>query len=264
MTAIAGVPDLTLERLRDEGLIPAEATAVYLSGSLVAGLGHANSDVDLFVVADERPAVEPSGELRRPLEPTTVPIVVCWFGATRVDTEYWTPGQVSQLVARVADTDLGGGRIAGVDISDDDVDFLYRLAVAQPLVGSDWLAERQRELEGARFPLLLAARAFTEADTYVEDALGLLQSDDPASAVLAARSAFGYTVDGLLAYAGELSPSAKWRARKLARARPAELSWDDYWRIETMRDLDAARPEAWVELVLERCQDITGRIDFLE
>ena len=218
MTAIAGVPDLTLERLRDEGLIPAEATAVYLSGSLVAGLGHANSDVDLFVVADERPAVEPSGELRRPLEPTTVPLV----------------------------------------------DFLYRLAVAQPLVGSDWLAERQRELEGARFPLLLAARAFTEADTYVEDALGLLQSDDPASAVLAARSAFGYTVDGLLAYAGELSPSAKWRARKLARARPAELSWDDYWRIETMRDLDAARPEAWVELVLERCQDITGRIDFLE
>jgi len=28
-----------------------------------------------------------------------------------------------------------------IEMSADDVDFLYRLAVAQPLVGSDWLAE---------------------------------------------------------------------------------------------------------------------------
>lgn len=80
----------------------------------------------------------------------------------------------------------------------DDVDFLYRLAIARPLEGAAWLAQQQQRLAASEFASMVAQRNFGTADSLFEDALGMLRVDDPQSAVLAAHEGFGRAIDGLL------------------------------------------------------------------
>jgi hypothetical protein len=80
--------------------------------------------------------------------------------------------------------------------------------------------------------------------------------------VLAATLAFDYVVDGLVAADGELSPNPKWRARKMLRAQPLALTWDEYWAVETKRELDLDQPEQWTRGVLARCQELMASVDF--
>ena len=82
---------------------------------------------------------------------------------------------------------------------------------------------------------MVAAGHFDAADDAIEDAVGLIKSADLASAVLSARRAFDLTIDGLLAHCGEFAPSEKWRARKLARAKPAQIGWEEFWDMQTMQ-----------------------------
>jgi hypothetical protein len=41
---------------------------------------------------------------------------------------------------------------------------------------------------------------------------------------------------------------------------PPELSFEDYWALETLRDLDPEAPGTWVETVLTVCQDIANEV----
>jgi hypothetical protein len=257
------VDEITLERLRDESIVPdsVEPLCVFLSGSIIAGWGHQNSDVDVYVVTESPPDVEPSEWAPRPVDPPSIPIVIRFVDGTRWDVEYWLDAQVDQVLDKVVSADLEGDRIAGFNLTPDDKDFIYRLAIGRPVAGAEWLRRRQDALDRARYATIVASFAFNEADSFIEDAVGQLQSGDDVSAVLAVRIAFGLAVDGLLATKGELSPSPKWRARKMRRACPPEISWDDYWSLETMRDFDADDPAGWVRQVIERCQEVTLAVD---
>jgi hypothetical protein len=41
---------------------------------------------------------------------------------------------------------------------------------------------------------------------------------------------------------------------------PPELSFDDYWQLETMRSYDPETPEKWVEEVLRTCQHVSTEV----
>ena len=121
---------------------------------------------------------------------------------------------------------------------------------------------RQEALRAARLNLLVASRRFSQADSSIEDALGLLETGDQPTALLAASIAFTFVVDGLVAAEGELSPNPKWRAEKVRCAQSNALSWDEYWDLETRRHLDPAQPEPWIRHVLARCQELMLSLDF--
>ncbi|MDQ5820889.1 MAG: hypothetical protein M3540_05560 [Actinomycetota bacterium] len=250
-----------LEHLVDGRLLPDEREAVFVSGSLVAGWQHANSDVDLYVITDAEPASAPAAYSRVRLEPDLVPIVVGFAEGRRFDVEYWQEGQVDQVLAKVESFDLEGEESAGSDLGAEEADFLYRLSVGVALEGEDWLRRRQTALEHSAIRPIFTSLAFNHADGFIEDAVGLLRSGDHETAILCAHRGFQLVVDGLLAHYGELSPSAKWRARKVHAAHPAELAWERYWELETMRGLDLDRPATWVEDVLQECQRIMEAVD---
>jgi predicted nucleotidyltransferase len=255
---LAGV---TVERMREEGIVPDDCVCAFLSGSIVAGWGNATSDLDIYVVSASVPNVAATGSVAHFGDPPTVPILVRVVGDSRWDVEFWLESQVDQVVEKVTATELDGERPAGLDFTPDDKDFLYRLSIGLALIGEDWLRSRRETIEAARYPTIVATVAFSQADGYVEDALGQLEAGDDVSAVLSARIAFDHAVDGLLATKGELAPNPKWRARKLLRAQPSEISWDDYWEVETMQRFDPANPAAWVRGVIERCQELMLEVD---
>ena len=248
----------SLTDLPEAIVVPRNAVCVFVSGSLVAGWGHAASDVDLYVVTDLPVSIEATALLDLNLSPDLIPIVTMYGrGSQRYDIEYWTTQQVQTMLDAVA---------RGVDspprLSPADVDCFYRIDVGMAISGAAWLRGAQDQLAGSALPLLLANREFGAADSYVEDAVGLLEVGDRESAVLAARQALGHAVDGYLAARGSFSPKEKWRYRKVKELPKSPLSPDEYWALETMRDLDPADPHAWVMRVLGVCHSLVTEVDF--
>jgi hypothetical protein len=249
------LPDL--DTLRGAGVpLPDAPSCVYLSGSFASGMAHASSDFDVFVITAEPFMPEnPTGMGHASVEPASYPIVIRQLPAGRCDIEYWQQSQVSALLAKFAP----GNATLGFTV--EDVDFLYRLAIALPLSDDGWLQEHKAVLAASEFASMVAQRSFGTADSLFEDALGMLAVGDCESAVLAAHEGFGRAVDGLLASLGEFSPRRKWRARKFLRVQPALMDFAEYWAVETMRGFDPDAPASWVREVIERARELMMEVE---
>lgn len=249
------LPDLAL--LEAAGVpLPQEPACVYLSGSFASGMAHAASDFDIFVVT-KQPFTpdDPTGIGHSSVKPHEYPIVIRELAEGRCDIEYWLEDQVKGMIEMFAP----GNSTLGFTI--EDVDFLYRLSIARPLSSPGWLACRQDALAASEFASMVAQRSFGTADSLFEDALGMLEAGDTYSAVLAAHEGFGRAVDGLLAIHRQYSPRRKWRAQKLKLAQPELLSLEEFWRLETMRDLHPDQPTDWVREVIERSRELMMEVE---
>jgi hypothetical protein len=243
--------------------MPEVVTAAFVAGAVAAGRAHDRSDLDVYVVTERLDPVEPTDRQFRGVDGEPIPLLVRNVqDGYRLDVEYWREAQAEHVFRRIRERPLDGTHVIGLNVTEDDLDFLSDVWIGRPLAGAGWLAEHQEMLRRIRLNLLVASRRFSQADSSIEDALGLLESGDHFSAVLAASLAFNFVVDGLVAAAGELSPNPKWRAQKVLRARPEALSWDTYWAIETRRQLEPDRPEPWIRDVLARCQELMLSVDF--
>jgi len=238
----------TLAQVREAIAVPDDTLCVYLSGSVLAGWGHRFSDLDVFVVGRSRAEVDALFTIAH-----DVSLELRQVGALRWDIEYWREDEVDALVAQFE------GEPGAYD--DKDADMLYRLDRGRALLGEAWLAQRQQRLRASCFGRTLARRAVNKADNLLEDALGMLDSGDVESAMLAARLAFGKVTDALLHQQGDWCPSEKWRSRRLATAQPAALSHDVWWGVETMQDFDEGDPAAWVLETVRLCRDLILEVE---
>ncbi|MFD5483313.1 hypothetical protein [Streptomyces hawaiiensis] len=258
--------------LREQGLLPDTYLCVYAAGSLVRGWGNETSDLDLYVVTDDgasdegengTPAASAGVEDFHPvaLTPDRVPVAVPTLGDRRGDVEYWSAGQLEQLMAKISWEAYRSERDIGATVSQVERDALVKLGHAIALDGVPWLEERQRLLRSSAFGRTIAARGLDLADTFAEDALGQLGSGDAESAVLTAKLAFGYAADALLAHHGEYGTTAKWRSKRYRAAAPTVLPFEPYWRIETMRDYDPDDPGRWIEDVIGCVRRISMEVE---
>jgi tyrosine-protein phosphatase YwqE/predicted nucleotidyltransferase len=231
-----------LERLRELSLLPEGVECVFVSGSTVTGWAHARSDVDVYVVAAERPPLDGLRRVGVPLREPEVLVAERREGGTRWEIQYWLPSQVEALVAKAE-----RGAEGGVSLASEELAFYHRLAGARAIAGADWLRRVQERLAASRLPSMVLAHAREEAESFVDDAEGLVESGDLVSATLCARKAFGRAVDALLVSKGDLSLSERWRGRRLQRVGPPELGWDRYWAVETLRDYDPDAPRPWLD-----------------
>lgn len=244
-----------LETLHDRGLLPADHLAVLCVGSMARGWANETSDYDFNVVTRSPWQGASARTVPVPLLPGTVPTASFHVDGKRWEVKYWTDSQVDQMLAKVTWDQFEAGTTTAKVLIDAEELFLERLISCVTLSGAGWVRGRRQALDGSAFRAFVTSRSLAAADEAVEDALGQLGAQDEHSAVLSARKAFGHTVDALLesreAY-GSRTP--KWRARRFRDARPDELSYEDYWAMETMRDFDPDRPGAWVTSVVQRCR----------
>ncbi|NWF29769.1 nucleotidyltransferase domain-containing protein [Streptomyces sp. PKU-EA00015] len=258
------LPDLqgVVARLRNEGLLPEDHRAVLCVGSVARGWANERSDYDLVVVTGEPFATERARPLPVPLRPGTVPTVTVHVDGRRWEIKYWTDDQIGQLLDKVSWERFDSGTVSAKVLLDVEELCLERLLTCIPLVGEAWVRQRCRELGESAFRAFAATRSLAGLDSAVEDALGQLDAGDTASAVLSARRAVGHVVDALLESHGCFgSAQPKWRARRFQEAAPAQLSFEEYWALETMRGFDPAAPEIWVKETVEVCNRLCMEVE---
>jgi len=112
---------LALEKLAED----AEDLCVFVSGSLVEGLGNSTSDIDLYVIGDRRP-VGPAVIQKK----NTFCISKHEYGERRVDVEFWSRTGASELASKLARIDVERDLDA---FECEAVDFIHRLKVGLPL-----------------------------------------------------------------------------------------------------------------------------------
>ncbi|WP_240137681.1 hypothetical protein [Streptomyces sp. MUM 178J] len=258
-------PLITLEDLRTHGLLPDTYKAVYLSGSRVRGWGNAASNLNIYVITGDeqwqRPTTNPHPIA---LRPDTLSVEILTVDGCRWDVEYWMDAQVDQVLSKVTWDEYETGQIAGGRLTSYEIDFLERLTYARAITGEEWLTGRVADLRTSAYRASLVARGLNFADVAVEDAVGQMESGDIESAVLSARIAFGFSVDALLASHDEFGGSPKWRARRYRIAAPPEVSFDEYWALESMQSLDPAAPGKWVEEVVMFCRKVASEVEIEE
>jgi hypothetical protein len=248
--------------LLSRGLVPSDALAAFLVGSVARGWANPGSDYDVNVVTAVPPTSGPTGQVLLPLDPPTVPVADAALPDRRCEVKYFLDTQVDQLLAKVSWAAYEGAGTAGGQLGTVEELFLERLATCVPLTGSEWVQQRRSSLAASAFGAYTVTRSLAQADGSVEDALGQLAAGDVESAVLSARKAYGNAVDALCESRGEYGYHLpKWRARRVRAVASAALPFDTYWAVETMRAYDPADPAAWVESVLYACADLALATD---
>ncbi|MFJ9556038.1 hypothetical protein ACIRPH_19645 [Nocardiopsis sp. NPDC101807] len=256
-------PGSLLRELRGRALVPEDSLAVCNVGSVARGWSNHGSDLDFNVVSRNAWKHGEGHGFPVPLVPDRVPTAFFLGHGHRWEIKYWTEGQVSQILAKVAWSRFEeGGTAPDKVLSEAEELFIERCVTGIPMEGDEWIEGRRREIDGSAFRAIVVTRSLTRSDGYVEDALGQLSVDDLPSAVLSARSAFGHAVDALLESHGCYGSSIpKWRARRYGEISTEVLSYDEYWALETMRDYDPTAPGRWVREVISVCRRISSAIE---
>lgn len=250
---------LTLDVLREAAPVPDGLVCAYVSGSVVAGWGHAESNVNVYAVCGVE--FEPAGCVHKPIagpegtyEGGTVPSVVARVADVGVVVEYWPVERIEEMLRR-CEVD---GRSP---VTAHNVEFLYRLGAGMAIHGDAWLAATKDRLDRSNLRAILLSRAVEAAGKSLEDTSGLLDTGDHVSALLTVQRTFRCVVEAALLDAGHLPPTPRWRGRKLREARPRLLPFDEYWAWETMAGFDPERPEVWIRRLAERCAAILIELD---
>ncbi|MBT2395732.1 nucleotidyltransferase domain-containing protein [Streptomyces sp. ISL-100] len=249
-----------LDELGARGLLPEHYEAAFVVGSQARGWGNALSDVDICVVTREPWTSDDHGLIHVLLTPDTVTTEGFHSGELAWELKYWLDGQVDQMIEKVAWSAFNGSTLVGQRLTREEEKFLDRMLTCVPLAGADWVLRRQGEIKQSAFRAFVTTECLNLADDYVIDAVGQLEAGDVDSAVLCARTAFGHAVDAVLASHGDLGRLNKWRARRLSSVRPEEISYEEYWNVETMRTFDPAAPEAWVRETAWLCKRLAMEV----
>jgi Nucleotidyltransferase domain len=176
--------------------------AVYLSGSLMAGLGTPYSDVDIFVVSSDRSGTFQHGS-----------------GASRVDVEFrsseWLE-QVSSLARPFAATvDDNYTLRTTPDLIEDAV----RLEIGTDLKKSPELSATRNALQAGRRDLqkLLISQLAADLGAHWMDALGFLANGDHDSAEILSGEILVTALDAACVPDGDLYRGTKWVWNRVQR-----------------------------------------------
>lgn len=201
---------LSLEPL-DQGV-----TAVYVSGSLVEGLGNVGSDVDIFVVGDAQPTRQTA------IWKELCAISIHYHGRRRIDFEYWREAHVDNIAARLDKIRIGQEFVAEKLEPIEEL-FIHRVKIALPMSREDGLRALQAKFDFDKFGQYLAQQAVHRIDGGMEDVLGMIDSGDWKVGVLRARELVGLAIDAYRHALGHTNSLPKWRPKVLD-----ELATDDF------------------------------------
>lgn len=210
-----------------------EPHAAWFSGSLTEGLGHAGSDVDIYVMVDEIP---------RGLVPTREDDGFCVkvdvINSRRVDFEYWPTGRVTALADKLAGAPLSREDKNVLDLLPEyELEFIHRLHVGRPLLGLDNYERLKAAFDHRRLRQYLIENKRMYIDDAFDDAVGLLQEGHLTTAVFRARYVVEASADMLLYASGVTNSKEKHRIRlfmNLLLRRPEfGRVFERFWELST-------------------------------
>lgn len=176
-----------------------EGASCVATGSLVEGIGNANSDVDLYVI----------GEPGAPSRPTSIGI----RGARYVDCEYFDLDSITRLCNAFDEATPETAH----EFALHDFDRYYRLSIAARVLVSDGVAEVLDRCSASRSREVYAGWAAARSRDYVSKAVVEHALGRAGHAAVIIREAALWRATSVLAAEGEGYPSLKWATVKAAR-----------------------------------------------
>jgi len=250
-----------LDVLDELDLLPTDTVSAFVVGSTARGWAHGASDIDVVVVCDAPFTDGRLLDLQVPLDPRTLSVAAFGHGGRRWEVRYWLDRQVEQLLDKVSWAAFDADRAADNRLWSVEQLFLARLQHCLPLSGGRWIDDRRERLDDSAFRTIMISGFLALTDHAVQAAVGQLDANNVEDAVLLARTAFEATMEALLGGRGDLEAGPKWQARRFRAAAPEQVTFDQYWSIQTMRTLDPADPEKWISTVLDLCQSVSMEIE---
>ncbi|MFB8053506.1 PqqD family protein [Streptomyces rubiginosohelvolus] len=181
----------------------------FLSGSLVEGLGNETSDLDVFVIVDDKVAA--------PDAPAPTVIRDVRMNADiRVDAEVWTLPALTTLAQAIEGTDLGDPQQV-ISFSQRGAALAHRLRVGIALDHAEELEALRSAFDFDKLAQIQAFRFLLFYGNAAEDTTGAIAAGDYGTAQFTSRTALGHAADALLHAHGITTMSDKWRARRLQR-----------------------------------------------
>jgi hypothetical protein len=213
LEAVLGVAPGQLLRL--QRLDEVRVSTAYVSGSLLDGFGNRGSDVDVFVITDEKP--------RSPtVYADEFSITVDFAASRRIDYEYWSPRRVEALAEKQRSIDLSGDFSPVLQFAERS--FIHRIKIGAPILNPPVFERLRGGFDFARFQQYLVRDSIKQLDNALDDLCGLLEDEEWDVALFRARDVLGFAVDVWTAHRGITNPSPKWRLKKLRALPPEEAS----------------------------------------
>lgn len=181
--------------------------AVYVSGSIVAGLGSSTSDVDLFVVISEGTS-PPERALQLQSK------------SSRVDVEYVEWHELEYWVQKLLEIRLHRENVRDVWIPQNKLDDVVRLSYAQTIKSTPRLDDLLDQLRTQHEVLrrFLVARWAVEAVNCFEDLMGAVNDRNWGFAVYVGQDYLSACGKALTSSLGDLYFGRKWVYDQLARS----------------------------------------------
>ena len=212
----------------DDGLSP--GLSILISGSRVEGIWNELSDLDIYLIADKD---DPTATGAANIEMKE---------GIYIDTEFHHLGKVEEVVDCVRRSLNTPERL--VDLTLDDLDLSYRLAIADGIVLTDLY---NRGPLGKLDPDSIGEVFGQYCSIYAQ--LNLLQAtriiSHVDSAAMYLHEATRWAIDAILATKGEAFPSRKWRHEKAKRVGVSLEDRELWWSLETAPldlEFDAVEP----------------------
>lgn len=241
------------EGLTKASLWPGPGSTVFIGGSLANGWHHAASDVDLYIISSNQ---EPWPYTSR-ISTSNGSVDIAWTVVDGVvcDVKRWHPDHIQTLLNGFTETPIRALRALD-NLAEDERALLERLPSGIALLGAGSLVAWKATLSKSSFGIAQVTRKLDMMDSALEDSLAMLAAGDSRSAVLTARWALDFLIDGLLASDGDYGSAVKWRARRLLRASPVTISSDELWQLQSFSTYNDAEPGEFVLRLVERCRSL--------
>jgi predicted nucleotidyltransferase len=221
--------------------------SVFIGGSSARGWANPSSDIDVYVLGGttDRDRMIPAAQ--SPDRPA-------------IDVHGLSTVAVEDLFARVDWKAVSSGDFVNT-INEKEWLLLERIHHAYVLQGHDTIADYRKRLADSAHRHMLIQYHFAQADAFAEDCLGQLEVADLDSATISGQAAYLKAVDGSIAASGCYAWSPKWRARAMQEAGQSHVSYESYWRVQTMAELPLIGQGEFALKCVGRARELISRVD---
>lgn len=216
---------------------------VVISGSRIEGLGNRRSDIDVFLIF----ATDLDRLFRGPRA------FVLEAEETYLDYESYALEEVRDVASRL--NRLSPDAFEAIrSLTLTDLDFYYRMAIAQPCANEQGFRALQADFTKETLARLLHVWTGLRSATELHCTHELWTANRVEAAFLAASDAVAWAVDSFLALHGEAFPSLKWRFEKLQRVFGATS--DVYLKAWDLKSLGTREISGYIAEVTQFCEEL--------
>lgn len=186
---------------------------VYLSGSLIEGIGNHNSDIDVYILVDSSSELE---NIQCTVSSGNTRFVFAEYGSRPLDIEYWDLHEVRGVIntinnLRFEDVNLR----AGQQLNPRYMSFIHRLIVGYPILNEERFDELIHGIKLDNYFRWSSRYKIADVDNLYEDVIGNYETGDYKTAFLMCNVIVTRCLHAYLFNRGISTDRDKWVFKKL-------------------------------------------------